>query len=262
MRIFGADVDVALGGADRDAGNGHAFDHDEGIAFHDHAIGKCAAVAFVGVADDVFLLRAGLRHRFPLDAGWKACAASAAQSRRRDVGEDGIRGQRQRPLQPLVAVMGAVIRQRTRVDHAAPRKCQAGLPLQPGNLLGEAKAQPMRAVSKYRVQYGNDVRLRHRAIGDPPLCGGNLDHWLQPVEAAGTGSDDLDGCAALHSGILQGQRDLVGADRYRPRIARDKNALAHRCASAISASMRASSSRPTRRPSSIADGAVAQSPRQ
>ena len=53
--IFGADVDVALGRADGDAGDDHALDQDEGIAFHDHAVGEGAAVALVGVADDVFL---------------------------------------------------------------------------------------------------------------------------------------------------------------------------------------------------------------
>ena len=57
MRIFGADVDEALGRADGEAGDGHAFDQDEGIAFHDHAVGEGAAVALVGIADDVFLRR-------------------------------------------------------------------------------------------------------------------------------------------------------------------------------------------------------------
>src|SRR5262245_38005832 len=42
MRIFGADIDVAVSGADGDAGNGHALDEDEGIAFHDHAVGEGA----------------------------------------------------------------------------------------------------------------------------------------------------------------------------------------------------------------------------
>jgi len=56
--------------------------------------------------------------------------------------------------------------------------------------------------------------------------------------------------------------DFIGADRNGARIARNENTKAHRCASATSASMRASSSRPTRRPSSIADGAVAHRPRQ
>jgi len=59
MRIFRADVDVALGRADGDARDRHAFDHDEGVALHDHAIGEGTAVAFVGVADDVFAIGAG-----------------------------------------------------------------------------------------------------------------------------------------------------------------------------------------------------------
>ena len=40
--IFGADIDVAVGRAHRDAGDGHAFDQHEGIAFHDHAVGEGA----------------------------------------------------------------------------------------------------------------------------------------------------------------------------------------------------------------------------
>ena len=144
MRIFRADVDVALGGADGDARDRHALDHDEGIALHDHAVGKGAAVAFVGVADDVFAVGAGLRHRLPLDAGREAGAAAPAQSGRRDVGEDLVRGQRQRALQPLVAVMGAVIPDRAGIDHAATCERQAGLPLQPGDFLGEAELQWVR----------------------------------------------------------------------------------------------------------------------
>ena len=42
MRIFGADIDVAVGRAGGDAGDGHALDQDEGIAFHDHAVGEGA----------------------------------------------------------------------------------------------------------------------------------------------------------------------------------------------------------------------------
>src|ERR1700732_1699929 len=59
MRIFRADIDVALAGADGDSRDRHALDHHQGIALHDHAIGKGAAVAFVGVADDIFALRVG-----------------------------------------------------------------------------------------------------------------------------------------------------------------------------------------------------------
>jgi hypothetical protein len=80
VRIFGADIDVALGRADGDARDDHALDQNEGVAFHDHAVRKCSAVALVGVADDVLLRRRGLCDRAPLDAGRKARAAAPAQA--------------------------------------------------------------------------------------------------------------------------------------------------------------------------------------
>ena len=166
MRIFRADVDVALGGADGDARDRHALDHDEGIALHDHAVGKGAAVAFVGVADDVFAVGAGLRHGLPLDAGRETGAATAAQSGCRDVGEDFVRGQRQRALQALVAVMGAVILDRAGIDHAAARERQAGLPLQPGNFVRETEPQGVRAIARHRIEQGGDVGRAHRAVRD------------------------------------------------------------------------------------------------
>ena len=65
MRIFGAEIDEALRRADGEAGDRHPFDQHEGIALHDHAVGKGAAVALVGVADDVFLVGAGEPTRCP-----------------------------------------------------------------------------------------------------------------------------------------------------------------------------------------------------
>ena len=91
VRIFGADVDVAIGGAHRDAGNGHAFDQHEGVAFHDHAVGEGARIAFVGITDDVFLLRPGVGHRAPFDAGGEASAAAAAQAGGDDLLDDRFR---------------------------------------------------------------------------------------------------------------------------------------------------------------------------
>ena len=184
MRIFGADVDVALGGADGDARDRHALDHDEGIAFHDHAVGKGAAVAFVGVADDVFAVGAGLRHRLPLDAGREAGAAAAAQSGRGDLGENLVRGQRQRALQALVAVMRAVILDRAGIDHAATGERQAGLALQPGDFLRKPQPQGVRAIAGHRIEQRRDVRRAYRAVGDAAFQGGHFDHRLQPIESA------------------------------------------------------------------------------
>ena len=63
VRIFRADIDEALGGADGDARDRHALDQHEGIALHDHAVGEGAAVALVGIADDVFAVGAGVAPR-------------------------------------------------------------------------------------------------------------------------------------------------------------------------------------------------------
>ncbi len=80
VRIFGADIDVAAGGADGEAGDRHALDQHEGIALHHHPVGEGAAVALVGVAHDIFLGGGRRRGGPPLDAGRETGAAAAAQA--------------------------------------------------------------------------------------------------------------------------------------------------------------------------------------
>ena len=84
MRIFGTDIYIALVCPDRETGNRHAFDQHEGVAFHHHTVGKGGAIAFVGIADDIFLLTVGARDRLPFYACWKTCAATSAKSRCHD----------------------------------------------------------------------------------------------------------------------------------------------------------------------------------
>ena len=79
--IFGADVDVALGRPDGRPAIGHALDQHERVALKQHAVGEGAAVALVGVADDVFLVRLDARDRAPFDPGREARAAAPAQAR-------------------------------------------------------------------------------------------------------------------------------------------------------------------------------------
>ena len=106
VRIFGAEIDVAPGRADRDARDRHALDEQEGIAFHDHAVGKRAAVALVGVADDVLLLaHRRVVDRLPLDAGREASAAAAAQAGLGDFIDDFDRLHAESAFQALVAVV-------------------------------------------------------------------------------------------------------------------------------------------------------------
>ncbi len=157
-RIFGAAIDVALGGADGDAGNGHALDQDERIALHDHAVGEGAAVALVGVADDVFLCGAGLRHGLPFDAGREAGAAAATQSGLEDLLDDRFRTDCERAREPAIAAMRAVIVERHRIDDAAAREGQPRLPLQPGDVVGHAMAERMvRAIGAHGREYGLDI---------------------------------------------------------------------------------------------------------
>ncbi len=78
VRVLAAQVDIALRGAGGDACDSHAFDQQEGIAFHHHAVGEGARVALVGIADDVLLVRRGLAYRLPFDAGGKRGSAAAA----------------------------------------------------------------------------------------------------------------------------------------------------------------------------------------
>ncbi len=156
--IFGADIDVAVGGAHRDAGNGHAFDQHEGIAFHDHAVGEGAGIAFVGVADDVFLLRWGVGHRAPFDAGGEARAAAAAQAGGDDLLDDGFRPDGERLLKPLVTAMRFVIFEAARIDDAAILEGEPRLALEPGIVVDDADAEPVRlAVEHAGIEQSIDV---------------------------------------------------------------------------------------------------------
>ena len=79
--VFAPDVDEALIGAHGKAGDGHAFQDLVGVALHDIAVLDGAGLAFVGVADDVFLGHRQGPGEGPLEAGGEAGAAAAAQAR-------------------------------------------------------------------------------------------------------------------------------------------------------------------------------------
>src|ERR1019366_5313478 len=68
--VLGPDVDVALVGADRVAGDGHALEHLLGAALQDAAIHEGTGIALVPVADHVLAVGGvGLGHRGPLETG-------------------------------------------------------------------------------------------------------------------------------------------------------------------------------------------------
>ena len=80
MRIFGAKIDKALGRTNGYTRNRHTFNEGEGIAFHQHPVGKRAAIAFVRVADNIFLIGFGTQNGFPFDARREACTTTAAKA--------------------------------------------------------------------------------------------------------------------------------------------------------------------------------------
>ena len=212
VRIFGADINITLGGADGDAGDGHALDDQEWIAFDQHAVGERAAVTLVRVADDVFPVGLRIGDGLPLDAGRETRATAAAQTGGRDVGDNLGRAQCQGSLQPLETAMRAIIVDRSWIDDAASREGQARLAFQPRNVIRDAEPQGMGIVRRCRFKHGGSVVSTNRTECDSPLCRRDFDHRLQPVESTRSSPDDLNGHAALARGSLQRQRNVIRAN--------------------------------------------------
>ena len=109
VRVFGAQIDVTARGPHRDAGNRHALDEGERVALHQHAVGKRAAIALIGVADDVFARPGRVVHGLPFDPGGESRAAATAQAALLDRLHNLLRAQRLRRPQTGQTAMGAVI---------------------------------------------------------------------------------------------------------------------------------------------------------
>jgi hypothetical protein len=148
MRIFGAAIDIALGGADADAANRHAFDQGEGIALHDHPIGESAAVAFVGVAHHIFAVSRRIGDGLPFDAGRKTGAAAAAKPGFRHFGNDRLRADCDGLCKPAPAAMRGVIGKRERIGDAAAGEGEARL---------GCKERMRAAGDKARLKVGSDI---------------------------------------------------------------------------------------------------------
>ena len=261
--ILRADVDVALGSADGEARDRHALDQQEGIAFHDHAIGIGARVAFVGVADDVFAIRRRVGDGLPLDAGREARAAAAAQARLRDLLDGGHSAQAPGAFQAAIAAMGAIVGERQWIDDAAAREGDARLALQEGSILGPADAQRVGGTRWLAVgEKTRNVLRRHRPEGDAPARCLDLDHRLEPEQAARAGANHFDGNTEAPGLADDGGGDAIGANRAGGGIARNEDPRRHRPASRTRSCSDARFSRATGSPSSRAVGAHAQRPKQ
>ena len=118
--VFGTDVEVAFGSAERVAGDHHTFDDFEGVAFEDRTVHERAGVAFVTVADDVFLIGLDVGRELPFTAGGEATAATAADARGEDFVDDFLRGHLgDGPLQAFEAIVAEGFFEEVRIDERA-----------------------------------------------------------------------------------------------------------------------------------------------
>jgi hypothetical protein len=126
--IFGPKVHIGLRGADRIGGDGHAFDQAMRIALDNGAVHERPGIAFIGVADQVFLIAGRLPGEFPFLARWKASAASTSQSALLDhVAHRLGRHAAQNFHQRRVASPGDVLFDPSRIDQAAVGQHPASL---------------------------------------------------------------------------------------------------------------------------------------
>src|SRR6202453_1645353 len=266
MRIFGADIDIALGRADREPRDRHALDKQERIAFHEHAVSKRAAVALVGVADDILLIGLDSRGRAPFDAGRKPGAATSAPARGQNRLDCRLRAQSQRALQTPKSAMAAIIVERQRVGQSAAGEYEALLFRKIGNVVDLAQRFGMSpAIQEVRLEQLSGLTRSNRPVADAAGVSLDFDKRFEPEEASRSGADKLDVEAAAARLIANPVRDEVRANGERGRIRGNENADGHwvlPCAAATIASIRSRSRRPTGAPSSEAAGERAQLPRQ
>ena len=124
--IFAADIDITLIRTDCFARDGQAFEQVERIAFHHHSVGKGGAVAFIGIADDVFLGSGRIGHGLPLDPGGETRAAAPTQARLQHFSNDRLPADGARAGQADKAAMRHVI---VKIGRAGFARTGEGQPL-------------------------------------------------------------------------------------------------------------------------------------
>ena len=267
VRIFRADIDIALGRAGRDAGDRHALDQHEGIALHDHAVGEGAAVALVGIADDVFLRSpAASSTVFHLMPVGKPAPPRPRRPESVTCATISAGGMRDGLLQALQAAMRLVVVERQRIGDAAAGEGQPGLLLEERDFLGHAH-DAARACRRRGNPTSNRLGTSpgvDRAIGNAAVAGRDLDQRLQPEHAARAVADDR----RRRAPRAAASRAIASATssaptRQRAGIARDVDRHAH-VRTSVDDRVEPLLVEPAdrRSPSSMAAGAQAQRPRQ
>ena len=269
VRILGAQIDVAFGGSDSQAGNDHAFDEHEGVSLKDHPIREGARIAFVGVAHDVLLLGAGIENGLPLDAGRKRRAAAPAQARLGNLFDEISGFSLKCRTQPTSPAVGFVVGDAERIDDANAAKGEPLLSGEIGNGFGGTESQTMRApLKELGIEQRRDIVRFDRSVADAPLGGDDFNEGFEPKQAARAIANQADGNAAFGGDPGDGLRRGVGTEANRGRIVGDVDGDTHGFPPAVvrnSWIQRSSFSevtRPRTSPSTSTEGAQAQFPRQ
>ena len=163
VRVFHAQVDVSLGGANGHARNGHALDEAVRIALHQHAVGEGARIAFVGIADHVLLVGRLVQDRLPLDTGGECGAAASTQPGIRHFLDHLRAGHAQCALQALVSAVRHVLVNVDRIDEAHPRKGQALLAGDVRQFIDYAEAKRV-----FRTLAASRLQAVSRPVPPPP----------------------------------------------------------------------------------------------
>ena len=202
--IFGADINVALIGADGIGRDGHGLKHDVRIALQHRAVHESAGIAFVGIAKDILLVRLVGSRKAPLDAGREAAAAAPAQAGVLDGLDDLLRRHfGQHLAESHIAVHRDVFVDDLRVDDAAVAQrhalllfvesgvAQRNVALMVG-VSGVFIDQPLNdaALEQMLLDDLRDILHRHTAVKGPLRI--NDHDGAEGAQAEAAGLHDLD----------------------------------------------------------------------
>jgi len=76
--VLSTDINVTFIRPNRIGGYQHGLYDAERVAFHNDTVLEGSRFAFIGVADDIFLLTECFPDRIPFNAGWKTRASTTA----------------------------------------------------------------------------------------------------------------------------------------------------------------------------------------
>ena len=228
QRVLGPDIDVAVVGTDRVAGDGHALQHLLGAALQDAAIHEGTGIALVTVADHVLPLGGiGLGHCGPFETGGITGAASAADPAPGHLAQHLGRGHGGDRLgQRLVATDGDVVLDPLGVDLAAVLQHHLHLVGEEGVGGGLASTLAAGEAVDHAVQR-RVVTCRHVVVHPPHLRYRDERSGGAETQAADALHGDVGQTACGHP-LAERVEDGVGLHRQAARGHADVRRGAHR----------------------------------